>query len=378
MSLRDHVSVPALPVDRWVAWLFVAAIALPLVLTLATIQRTAADDPKRGLAPWPAPVSSSRDAGRWTPAFRRWFEDHYALRRVLIRAHGTLMLEGVGVSPSTTVLAGRDGWWFYTDDGAMDDIVSATPMSEPALARWAESLDDNRAWLAGQGIPYVFVLTPDKHAVYPEFLPATVRRLGPWRGAQFAREMSRRVPGIVVSLEDALVARKAVERVYHRTDTHWNARGAFEGWRELARWLQHRGVPVSVDEHEPTAAVVGGQDLPRMLGLETLVSEERLDLVPRTPRRARVVEPAGADIAAELGRLVTEHPDRSLPRMVIFRDSFMTALMPYLAEQCSRCVFLWEKDLNPEVITQEQPDVVVHQMVGRRLQTYLPYNPFRP
>ncbi|MCC6991616.1 MAG: hypothetical protein IT181_21625, partial [Acidobacteria bacterium] len=49
-----------------------------------------------------------------------------------------------------------------------------------------------------------------------------------------------------------------------------------------------------------------------------------------------------------------------------------------LAERCSRCVFLWEKDLNPEVIRQEQPDVVVHQMVGRRLQTYLPYNPFRP
>ncbi len=381
MSLRDHVSAVPLPTNRWVVGLFVSAVSLPLVLTLVLLRTLPPDDPKRDLAPFPEAITSMKALERWPTRFRRWFQDHYVLRRELIRAHGALMLRGVGVSPSTTVLLGREGWWYYTDDGAMDDIVSAEPMSAAAIERWAVTLDDNRAWLAARGIPYVFVLAPDKHAVYPEFLPSSVRPLGPWRGDQFVREMRARTHVDVLHLKDGLVALKARERVYHRTDTHWNARGAFFAYVSIMEWLARVRPGVEVprrDQFEFVAVEGRGHDLPRMLGIEALASEEILEVAPHEPRRARVVEPAGASIDAELGRLVTEHPDTTLPRMVIVRDSFMTPVMPFLAERCSRCVFLWEKDLDPRVIANERPDVVIHQMVGRRLQTYLPYNPFRP
>ena len=58
----------------------------------------------------------------------------------------------------------------------------------------------------------------------------------------------------------------------------------------------------------------------------------------------------------------------------MFRDSFATPLIPFLSEHCSRCVYLWQKDIAPEVVRAEQPDLVIHEMVGRRLQSYLPYN----
>ena len=45
-----------------------------------------------------------------------------------------------------------------------------------------------------------------------------------------------------------------------------------------------------------------------MMGLKRVLREERLLLVPKRPRRARVVEPAGAAPTAEEGRLVTEIP----------------------------------------------------------------------
>lgn len=377
---RDHVKASATPVDRWLIALFLAAISLPLVLTLATMGHGPADDPKRDLAPWPGAISTWNDATQWPTGFRRWFQDHYAGRRALIRAHGVVTLRGLGVSPSTTVLLGRDGWWYYADDGAMDDIVSAAPMSEAALGRWAQTLDDNRAWLAERGIPYLFVLAPDKHAVYPEFLPSTVHPLGPWRGDQFAREMTQRTHVDVVHLKDRLLAQKPIERTYHRTDTHWNARGAWLAYQEIEQWLVRVKKADAVtprDAFTLTEARLGGQDIARMLGIESLVNEESLGVAPRVQRLARVVEPAGADILSEQGRLVTEHPDKTLPRMVVFRDSFMSQVIPFLAERCSRCVFLWQKDLDPQIIERERPDLVIHEMVGRRLQTYLPYDPFR-
>ena len=165
---------------------------------------------------------------------------------------------GLGVSPSPTVLIGKEGWWYYTDDGALEDIVSADPMPESAMERWRRTLDGNRAWLAGRGIPYLFVMTPDKHAVYPEFLPDTVR---PAHGSR-TNEVggSPRARSQVDVLEPA--ARRcgregAATGVYHRTDTHWNNRGALVGWLALGG-VDGAGAPGLPCSHARRLRIFGG------------------------------------------------------------------------------------------------------------------------
>lgn len=379
MNRPDHVAVPAHATDRVLCALMLVALAAPLLVTLALIVAGGreADDPKQGLSAWPAAPVSVKDAARWPTRFRRWFKDHYAGRKALIVAHGALLLRGLGASPSPSVLIGRDGWWFYTDDDAMEDIVSGAPMPEAAVDRWAATLEANRAWLAARGIAYAFVITPDKHVVYPEYLPATVRPLGHSRIAQIVEALRARTAVDVLDLRAPLEARKPVERVFHRTDTHWNARGAVTAHLAIVEWMARASPGLGTASREDFAfyeAEARGHDLPRMLGLQAIVAEHVLEARPGRPPRARVVEPAGADPAGEAARLVTEHPDASLPRVLVFRDSFMSALVPLLAEHCRRCVFLWQKDLDPEIVRQEQPDLVIHQMVGRRLQSYLPYD----
>jgi hypothetical protein len=95
-------------------------------------------------------------------------------------------------------------------------------------------------------------------------------------------------------------------------------------------------------------------------------------LVPKRPRRARVVEPPGADAMAQKGRLVTEIPGSSLPRAVIFRDSFVSRLVPFLSEHFSGAVYLWQNDFDADVIQQERPDVVIQEIVGHHLYTFIP------
>ena len=73
-------------------------------------------------------------------------------------------------------------------------------------------------------------------------------------------------------------------------------------------------------------------------------------------------------------RLVTEQPDRSRPRAVIFRDSFGSALIPFLSEHFSRALYLWQYNFDPAIVTEERPSVVIQEWVGRRLATMLPYD----
>ena len=109
-----------------------------------------------------------------------------------------------------------------------------------------------------------------------------------------------------------------------------------------------------------------------MLGLKDVLHETDLRLVPRKPRRARVVDPPGVSPMSELGRLVTEVADPGLPRAVIFRDSFASRLVPFLSEHFRRAVYLWQNDFDANVISEEHPDVVIQEIVGRHLHGFLP------
>jgi hypothetical protein len=67
---------------------------------------------------------------------------------------------------------------------------------------------------------------------------------------------------------------------------------------------------------------------------------------------------------------------RDVPRAVVFRDSFGSALVPYLSEHFSRALYLWDSNVNPAVVAQEQPQVVIQEWAGRRLSMRLPDDAF--
>ena len=119
-----------------------------------------------------------------------------------------------------------------------------------------------------------------------------------------------------------------------------------------------------------------GLDLAGILGLTEVLDEDDLVLVRRQPGRARIIEPPHPNQRLMHARIVTEAPNDG-PRAVVFMDSFGAGLVPFLSEDFSRVVYLWQKNMDPQVVLQERPQVVIQEWVGRRLSTALPYNPVR-
>ncbi|MBP7777618.1 MAG: hypothetical protein KA371_10850 [Acidobacteria bacterium] len=364
---------PEWRLSPWAERLLVVCVALALVAPGAGTLLGLDSEVARDAPAAAAPVAGLAD-------FSRHFATRFAFRPRLVRWQAALRYTLFGVSPLTTVLRGRDGWWFYADDGAIEDATRATPFTAVELDEWGTTLQRTADWLAAQGIAYVFVLAPDKHTIYPEFLPLSMRldadRVS--RADQLVGMLRARTTVPVVDLRQTLVEAKAEGRTYHRTDTHWNDPGAAAAYRQIiaAVRAQVPAVPVA----EPDAAFrlvprdVPGMDLAEMAGLTRLTTETDLALVPRRPRVARVVEPAHTDPGFATARLVTVVDDPALPRALVYRDSFGSALVPFLAEHFSRAVFLWEYDVMPSTVRQERPQVVIQEWAGRRLFTRLPWD----
>jgi alginate O-acetyltransferase complex protein AlgJ len=368
--------LPAL-VERTIVVIFVAALFLPLTGMMLNLDRDAPSGENRTLAAWPQFRWDIASLRALPEQLTRYFEDHFAFRVRLVRWQAMVRLQALGVSPSASVIKGRDGWLFYADDGAMKDYAEAPPFTGAELEVWRQTLQDISDWLRAQGIAYLFVISPDKHVIYPEYMPATIRRAAVSRIDQLVSHLRQHSTVRVLDLRPALLAAKDRERLYHRTDTHWNDRGAFVGYQSIVDALAEAVPslrPASRSAFEPRAVPSAGLDLAGILGLTDALGEEDLVLVPRRPATARIVEPQHPNRKLAHARIVTEAPNRG-PRAVVFMDSFGPGLVPFLSEDFSRVVYLWQDNMDPQVVQQERPQVVIQEWVGRALSTHVPYNP---
>jgi alginate O-acetyltransferase complex protein AlgJ len=361
--------------NRLLAALFVVAIALPLAANLAGRDGADPEAENRELAAFPHAALTWRGIAAFGPQLGAWFDDHFGFRAALVRWNAESRLFGLGVSPTTAVVKGNSGWFFYGDDKSVEDYVNAEPMTGDALANWRAAILRARKWLDARHIAYVFTIAPDKHVIYGDEMPDTLARVTDVsRSDQLFTTLQD--TGLAVDVRGPLAEAKARERVYQRTDTHWNDRGALVAYQRIIDAVRAR-VPKTPpawtrEAFEPAERDVAAMDLAGMMGLKRVLRETDLPLVPRRPRRARVVEPRGAAPTAEEGRLITEIDDPSLPRAVVFRDSFVSRLVPFLSEHFSRAVYLWQNDFDAEVVIREHPDVVIQEIVGRHLYSFIP------
>lgn len=358
--------------------LFVIVMTVPgLGLALGFGRSTISESEMRELAEWPRWSWDRAAVLAWPSAFQHYFEDHFYLRSRIIDWRAGLLWNGLRTAASDQVIAGKDGWLFYAADGGMDDWIQAEPFTAAELEAWRDTLVRRRAFLTKRDISFLLVIAPDKQMVYPEFMPDSLRRLREdYRADQLIAYMRQTTPDFeILDLRSPIQAAKKGELLYHRYDTHWNDRGGLVGYQAMAtalrRWLPSLE-PLARSDFDTDPAVPSG-DKTTMLGLKDPGKVAMPGLVLRRGVGYRVVFPETVDAYGEVGHLITEHADRSLPRAVVFRDSFAGRLIPYLSEHFSRASYLWQNELDYPEIEKEMPDVVIQEYVARHLFTYVPY-----
>jgi|KBSSwiS6_1023812.scaffolds.fasta_scaffold03914_2 hypothetical protein len=354
---------------------FLAIIGLPLAANLAGHDGGDQEAENRDLAKFPAFDGTLTSALAWPQGLDEWFQDHFGFRSTLVRWYGESRYYGLHVSPSSQVVRGKNGWLYYAEDAGLDDFTNEHLLPAGEIANWRETVVRALNWCRAHGIAYVFTIPPDKHVIYPEYFDDHVRQLTPVSRADqvFTATLDT---GVVVDVRQVMLAAKSRERLYHMTDTHWNDRGAFLAYQQIidAVHRQLPAVPGARDRSafKETTRLLNGRDLAAIIGLKRVMSEEDLQLVPKQPHRYVVVEPKGSYATAGEGRIVTEIPGSTLPRAVIFRDSFTSLLAPYLSEHFSRVVYLWQNNFDADEALKEHADVVIEEIVGRHLHNFIP------
>ena len=247
-------------------------------------------------------------------------------------------------------------------------------------------LRDRAARLRVRGIPYFKVIVPEKSIVYQEYLPSPLQNVTPAakRPAEVLRDDN---PNIVTYLQEYLLDAKSYGLLYFRGDTHTNFVGAWFEYLHIVGTLRTAGIvlegePRRMADLTPSIGAYGG-DLFRQVAP---VQREAMDMIlgPTLPEDAmeivtRLQIPPSKREANTVAvpedykhwfttreTLVYERADGKGKRAVIFRDSTCDNVHDLLAQHFARSVFIWHGGrVYDEVITRENPDVVIHVMAER-------------
>jgi alginate O-acetyltransferase complex protein AlgJ len=361
---------------------FMLAITLPVVGDVCGLKVGPELREKRALAA--APVWG-KDALFSLPAkFERFYDDHFSFRNLLVLGHNRIRRGLLKVS-SESVLIGKDGWLFYRER-AIDDFLGLSRLSPAELALWEHTLDDRKTGLATRAARYLLLVAPNQCTVYPEHLPDHIRlHQGATQLDQLTAELRRRPSTPLLDVRPALADAKAKGLVYPPQGTHWTGWGAWVVYRDvcqqLAAWRPVVRCRPASDFTFGRGAKV--HELCDLLGVPRPAARYTDSITPATGWHAHpaalTVPPAVASL--KLARAFALENDQASGRLLVVGDSFLyqdVGLSALLAEHFRRSVFVLNaptEDALRQLVAQEQPDVVIEEVVERNLGWLWPPQP---
>ena len=289
---------------------------------------------------------------------QQYVNDRFFLRRQLITLDRR-MSNALGVSGEDKVIAGRDGWLFFTD--TLADYTGTDPMSTRELFSAASNVALMDEYCRKTGKEFTFIVAPNKNSLYGQYMPDYGVTARTSNAAVFHDLLEQ----LGVTYVDLFSAFRAVEQpLYFAHDSHWNSKGA-----ALGADLINRSFGVSSDYFggDFSRTVPHEGDLYAMV--YPAAEDPETDFLYGGALNFAFTSKATQPDAINL---TTEGAGEG--SLLCYRDSFGILLFPYLADSYKTAKFsrLVNYDLTAEA------DYVAIELVERNLRYLIQNVPVMP
>lgn len=329
------------------------------------------NDENRVLAEFPGFVIKDGKISDWSEQTEAFYKDHYFGRSFFIHWHQKLKYNVLGMSPDSRVVRGKQDW-FFLRKFEVDPYFKEEPLSEAFLDSLSEEMARRTSWYHRRGIEFYVSIVPSKISMYPEKLPTNLQQMQ--GGDNGIRAIDRlvendRVNGI--NLHPVLAKAKAIdEGVYFKNDNHWTSLGAFSAYQSIMQRM--------AADFPGTYEVAEYQDFEHKIYLTGGIVRSWCPLDDIPSELYPVSKVPGNDVFKGEEWEYKESEAFSYPhkyevvlvnpkapakkKVMIIRDSFGSELEAFFPMTVYLTNFLWDTwdyRLNPEIVIQENPDVVV-------------------
>lgn len=333
---------------------FFAACLVPSLGMAVTKQEASSEN--RRLAEFPELKKENEINTRWLPEAGEYFQEHFAFRNELVTANALLNGKIFGVSTADGVIQGTDNWLYYKD--SLEDYLGEELLSERSLFNIAHTLAMMQETLNEKGVQFLFTVAPNKNSLYGENMPYyDSLKVSSDKNLVNLQKYLRQEQVSYGDLYETLSEEKEV--LYHKRDSHWNNKGAAVAAETLLSSLKKEHVSYKEEPYTIKTDFTG--DLDEMLYPLATTPEEEV-YYDRQTTFAYVGE-----VGSNFDPKITTVNPGSTGSLVMYRDSFGNAILPFFANSYANAYFSRGIPYQMTDLAEHQADTVIVERAERFL-----------
>ncbi len=278
------------------------------------------------------------------------------------------------------VVVGLDGHLHYEE--TLPDYLGTNRLSQSEIDGYVGYMKAKaeRIHAVSPDTEIIYVIAPNHLTVYPETAPerlAKERAGGESKLDQLLAAFENIDYVKFIDLKTPLLEAKktAPFRLYNKTDTHWNELGAYYAYSEIMKYVSEKfpaAAPDPLGAFNVYTADADGGDLANFLGVDlSAVKEHGVYVRAKNGLQSGIVKDHSMNFANAWFSDMHEFRigKEGLPSMIMYRDSFSTNLMSFLAEKFSYSRFapMWEYPEELDLYEEIKPDYIIYEFVERNL-----------
>ena len=336
--------------------LFFAICLCPSLGMLVTKQETSSEN--RQLSEFPSPKTEEGKINvEWLSQAGDYFQEHFAFRNELVTGNALLHGRLLETSTADGVIQGKNGWLYYKD--SLDDYLGQDLLSDRSLFNIAHMLSMTQQALEEKGVNFLFTIAPNKNSLYGDNMPYYDKlKVSGQTNRENLEDWLKTEKVAYADLYQALMEEDEV--LYHARDSHWNNKGA-----ALAADVLMDALGKEHDSYEGESYTVRRDytgDLDTMLYPLASTADDEIYYDKETTYAT--VEEIQSNFDP---RITTVNPVKE-GSLVMYRDSFGNALLPYMADAYANAYF-------SRGIPYQLMDVEIHSadtVIIERAERFLP------
>lgn len=307
--------------------------------------------------------------------FETWLSDRFRCREKVINCYTEVDSWLQGRIENSKAFLGGEGWLFYKAENSISNFQNKNLFTEAELSKIKSNILKRQALLEQHGIKYYVFIAPDKNRVYGEHYYPEIKKIREkGRAEELMLYLNKADTNIIFPLAEIIESKKQ-GNVYYKLDTHWNNYGAFIGYGKLMELIKNDYPSLKcmkLKDFNIAHVEEKHGDLLNMLN----VPIEKLEIKDNKVLRLDKKSPYNYKYLKNNGRegVSTENPNPlNQLRVFVLRDSFTTAMEPFVSETFKCSEYVWTHNFNEQYdeILKYKPDIVVQEIVERYAHTLL-------
>ena len=307
--------------------------------------------------------------------FDQYYSDNFGLRSLFVKWNSKIKLDYFKISPKPElVIFGKNDFLFYNSksDDIYDSYSNNNLFNNYKLDSVYKKQVSLKKTLESKNIKYIVGFFPNKHTIYKEELPYSMK-MQIKSDTTLADQLvsyfkSKSFP--FVDVREALLSAKEKKQVYYKFDSHWNDYGAYIGYKSFCKETFNtlNLTPFETSDFNINYSQRGFGDLTNMIGTD------QFEKVPDTIHSFTLKDTSrGFKIANNDGypnkTIITINKNCDNQKTVlVYRDSFSSAFVQFFSLHYHKVIYIWSDSINMKLVEKINPEILVSLHVERRLK----------